>query len=229
MRKLFFLLTLLSLVACDINSDTSEVVIDWVDFVNIDGEQYQSLHTVKIADSRFIGAEIGQVDFQVDENISNPSYKPKDGDAAFLKKGTKLYQVKDMPNLLAVRDEHEINGYKIYQNEDSKANWNYQHMNKDTIEKIEIYEGYTNPKPLHAISGEKEIDRLIQLLDEGKTSNDFTPDISEGDPVMYHMVFYHDKPISYQFTLQFDGDVWFWSPDHLQIVPDEIGDIILAP
>ncbi len=211
------------------NSDTSEVVIDWVDFVNIDGEQYQGLHTVKIADSRFIGAEIGQVDFNVDENISNPSYKPKDGDAAFLEKGTKLYQVKDMPNLLAVHDEHEINGYKIYQKEESKANWNYQHMNKDTIEKIEIYEGYTNPKPLHIISGQKEIDRLIQLLDEGKTSNDFSPDISEGDPVMYQMVFYHDKPISYQFTLQFDGDVWFWTQEHLQIVADEIGDIVLAP
>jgi hypothetical protein len=68
--------------------------IDWVNFIQVGSTQYvagpQSTTTLKDSD---LGPVFAHVKFKVSGNICDPSYRLKDGDAAFLDVGTPIYQV----------------------------------------------------------------------------------------------------------------------------------------
>jgi hypothetical protein len=69
--------------------------IDWVNFIQVGATQYvagpQEPTALKEAD---LGPVHATVKFKVSGNVCDPSYKLKDGDAAFLDPGTPIYQVK---------------------------------------------------------------------------------------------------------------------------------------
>jgi hypothetical protein len=68
--------------------------IDWVNFIQIGSTQYvagpQSPTILKDSD---LGPVFAHVKFKVSGNTCDPSYRLKDGDAAFLDVGTPIYQV----------------------------------------------------------------------------------------------------------------------------------------
>lgn len=199
------------------------IEIDWVDFIKLDGKEYDGIYTGVIADPEDIGETVGEVQFKVADEVTNPNYKIKDGDAAFWEKGTTIYAVKNDSSLRAVKDEHEINGYRVYQvREDEKGqSWHFKDMPQDKVKKIELYkrneEGtYTLLKHV------TEIREFLSLLNRGEQQSDFIPDTSEGDPVIFQMVFYTDSPIAYNFSLHFDGKVFFWHPWDTTVLPGEI-------
>jgi hypothetical protein len=72
--------------------------IDWINFVQVGSTQYvagpSSSATLKESD---LGPVYAQVKFRVSENVCDPNYRPKDGDAAFLEAGTPIYQVAGRP------------------------------------------------------------------------------------------------------------------------------------
>jgi len=72
--------------------------IDWVNFVQVGSTQYvagpSSPATLKESD---LGPVYAQVKYRVSENVCDPNYRPKDGDAAFLEAGTPIYQVAGKP------------------------------------------------------------------------------------------------------------------------------------
>ncbi|HEY3369089.1 MAG TPA: hypothetical protein VGK74_28870 [Symbiobacteriaceae bacterium] len=97
-------------------------MIDWMDFVRLDGITYVANHLdqgrpLTLAD---LGPHYGTVRFRVSDNVSDPEYRVKDGDAAFLAPGTKL---------------HAVNGYNPRFR--LAANWGDQ---------VTLYEAGTNPK-----------------------------------------------------------------------------------
>ena len=98
MKKICILLICsLIMVSCNsISQPFSHTIIDWVDFVKINGKEYEALYSVIIADPKNIGEKIGEVKFKVSDNVSNPSYRTKDGDAAFWNKGTEIFSVIDI-------------------------------------------------------------------------------------------------------------------------------------
>ena len=68
--------------------------IDWVDFVKLHGKSYTGTFQSVIGDAAAVTPQVvGEVSFKVAEVVTNPSYRTKDGDAAFLDIGTKLYRV----------------------------------------------------------------------------------------------------------------------------------------
>lgn len=220
MKKLvLFFISILVLAGC--NGLKENIIIDWVDFIHINDTKYNSLYSAVIADQSFIGDEVGEVEFKVSDNVSDPSYKTKNGDAAFWEKGTKIYSVKGLANLIAVEDKELINGYRIYSTEDG-PNWHYKDMDQSSIRKVEIYEGYTNQKLINAITDKKEIEALFALLDSGETNSNYNPDISNGDPAIYPMVFYSEEPLAYEFSLFYDSKEWYWHPWDTSIVSSEI-------
>src|SRR4051794_25566559 len=93
------LLCMFFLVSCN-----SQTIIDWVDFVKINGKQYEAVYTAVISDSANIGERVGEVKFKVADNVTNPSYRIKDGDAAFWEKGTEIYSVVDRKDLIAIQE-----------------------------------------------------------------------------------------------------------------------------
>jgi hypothetical protein len=90
--------TLVLMASCQLpgsQPSCSTVAIDWVNFVQVGPVQYVAgpASPTAIAESD-LGPEFAKVKFKVDGNICDPSYRIKDGDAAFLEAGTPIYQVK---------------------------------------------------------------------------------------------------------------------------------------
>src|SRR5215472_3167073 len=69
--------------------------IDWVDFVKVGTTMYVAgpQPNVNVQETD-LGPVYSHVKFKVDGNVCDPSYRPKDGDAAFLDPGTAIYEVK---------------------------------------------------------------------------------------------------------------------------------------
>ncbi|HET8912571.1 MAG TPA: hypothetical protein VFN23_13950 [Ktedonobacteraceae bacterium] len=99
---LVILSVMLTLVGCapasttSPTSSTSKVVIDWVDFIHIGGILYlnspeKSGRSLTKSD---LGPVFATVTFKLAGNVQTQNYRSKDGDAAFLDAGTKLYAVK---------------------------------------------------------------------------------------------------------------------------------------
>lgn len=218
MKKMgLFLLCIMLLVSCN-----SQTTIDWVDFVKIDGKQYDAVYTAAISDSANIGEKVGEVKFRVADNVSNPSYRIKEGDAAFWEKGTEIYSVKDREGLIAIPDESEINGYRIYNTDENNFNYHYKDIDLEIIDKVEIYEGDYEPQLTRTIVNEQEVAEIIAILNEGETNASFNPNTTYGDPTRFQLVLYSEEPLAYKFSLYYDGNVWFWHPWDTSIISDEI-------
>jgi len=77
------------------------MAIDWIDVVKINGTTYKSNHPRQEITAADIGDEIGAIQFTMSGQVNNPHYRIKDGDAAFLPVGTKLYSIKNDVNSIA--------------------------------------------------------------------------------------------------------------------------------
>jgi hypothetical protein len=99
---LLVLLPLTGLVSCTstingpISSNNQRISIDWVDFMRFGGITYVAVSPKPgrpIAKSD-LGPVFATVTYKLNGNVHNPGYQSKDGDAAFLDAGTKVYTVK---------------------------------------------------------------------------------------------------------------------------------------
>ncbi|KOA19650.1 hypothetical protein CLHOM_17390 [Clostridium homopropionicum DSM 5847] len=72
------------------------VEIDWINFIQVNDIHYSDVHNYCGRDltSADIGQKVSEVKFKVSDNVFDTSYKTKDGDAAFLEKGTPIYSIK---------------------------------------------------------------------------------------------------------------------------------------
>lgn len=85
--------------------------IDWVDFIQIGTTQYLARPgTGTSVQEGDLGAVYARVKFKVSGHVCDPSYRLKDGDAAFLDPGTAIYQVNGFPptQRLAARAQGRI-------------------------------------------------------------------------------------------------------------------------
>lgn len=67
----------------------------------------------KTVDESQINDFLGQVEFTLSENIINVSYELKEWDAAYLKKGTKVYSIKNISHYKSIA-AHSDGKYYIY-------------------------------------------------------------------------------------------------------------------
>ncbi len=231
-KVLVFLISCMFLTAC--NNPTSSTnptsftnqhtIIDWVDFIKINGTQYEVIYSALIADQSYIGEKVGEIDFKVADNVSNPKYQIKNGDAAFWEPGTEIFEVLNMPELIAVPDENEINGYRIYHEESMQRDYkqHFKDLDLDIVNKVEFYKGYNKPLVLNTLNNKEEINDFFALIRDGEINSEFNPDMAYGDPEHYQMVFYSDEQIAYKFNLFFDSKVWYWHPWDTSIISNEI-------
>lgn len=106
-------------------SSNQGVQIDWIDFIRFGGITY----TAPPAGSGrpLMGSDLGPVfatvKFKLDGNVRNPNYQSKDGDAAFLNPGTKVYSVKGYKSTfrLAAYQNGEIQLYESDTNPHAKV------------------------------------------------------------------------------------------------------------
>ncbi|WP_026693191.1 hypothetical protein [Peribacillus kribbensis] len=230
MKKMgMILLAVWLLTGCSSNLHTG-ISIDWVDFIVWDGEEYDGMFTGALADPAYVGRELGKVKFKVAEKVYDPEYKTKNGDAAFLEKGTRLYSVKGRPDLIAVPSQDSIKGYKLYGSSDTPYKLNFKDIPIDKVRKIEIYKTSMTERAelLSTMENRNKMNQLYQLLSSSKEDSSFQPDSAEKDSVQYKLIFYTGDPVAIQFDLDFDGKTYYWFPEDISIVPQEIDGFIRA-
>ncbi|WP_336774071.1 hypothetical protein [Paenibacillus sp. MMO-58] len=200
--------------------------IDWVDFVKLNGHTYTGLYDgVLVNPDDVTDAVAGKVKFKVGDVVSNPNYRTKEGDAAFLAIGTQLYEVKGYTpeEILAAEDKSRIGGYRIYVEDSYYKTLNrrsFKDLPMDQVRKIELYK-MNETIPYRTLANEEQAD-FIHLLKSGKYTPAYTPNSRNGDPVYYAMVFYTKEPIAYSFSIADDGDHVFFYPWDLSLVDNRI-------
>lgn len=227
MKKVFVLVVaLLLLGGCGaVQMPGTQVEIDWVDFVHINDEQYTSMGSDVIAGLEWIGAELGEVAFNVADNVKDSSYRTKNGDAAFWDVGTPIFEVIDSPGFIAVPDEAEVHGYRIYRADTARDAHpiHYRDMDFADVGKVEFHEGYTRPALRNTLTEREEIERLLALLDGSQVNSMFSP---TGEEQFYSMIFYSEGPLAQSIQLMYDGTTWFWYPWDLNVIDTEIGKLV---
>ncbi|MGG0174795.1 hypothetical protein [Gottfriedia acidiceleris] len=226
--KLSFIILPLLLVACRFTPSESQSIIDWVDFVRWNGVEYNGIQSGILANEEFIDEKLGEVKFRVADHVTNPSYKIKDGDAAFHEKGTDIYSIKGNPELIALKDKTAINGYRIYF---AKGTTDYKWYFKDVpIEKvalIEIYQSFSpSAKKVSEIKDKEKIVNFLDILKNSKEDSNFQPNNDHTDSTHYEIVLFTDEPIAYKYTIEFDGANYYWYPWDTSILSNEIGKFI---
>jgi hypothetical protein len=88
---------LLLIAACGLPGSTPacNAQIDWVNFIEVGSTQYVAglASPAAALQESDLGPVYAHVKFRVSGNVCDPSYRLKDGDAAFLDPGTPIYQV----------------------------------------------------------------------------------------------------------------------------------------
>ncbi|MFF3099530.1 metallophosphoesterase family protein [Viridibacillus arvi] len=201
-------------------------IIEWMNFIKWNGRDFYSIDSGVLADNQYLGEKVGKIKFKVADNVTNPSYKTKDGDAAFYEKGTEIFSIKGNNDLLAVKSENSINGYQLfYSTESTDYKWHFKHLPLDEVKKIEIYTQVNN-KRIAEIVDNRGIEDFLEILNTSKVDKNFVPNTNNRDPISYAMVFYTDGPIAYNFNMQFDGNTYFWYPWDACILSDDIKEFI---
>ena len=95
MRKRMLLLPiLLLLTACSFNPSPQNTIIDWVDFVKWNDTTYEANYEInKLKRDWETAEEVGEVKYMLDGHAGT-NHLTKNGDAAYLPKGTKLFAMK---------------------------------------------------------------------------------------------------------------------------------------
>ncbi|MCR2823729.1 hypothetical protein [Lederbergia panacisoli] len=224
MKKFFIIACILLLTGCN-QLFQSNVVIDWVDFLQFEGEEYLGSQ-LEIADPNLIGEKIGEIKHMLEGNVRNPNYKSKNGDAAFLSVGTVLYEIKNEPNLIAIRDKDSINGYKIYYKMDK---WkDFPSILKDEVARVQLFDevSYNQFILRKAITEKKDISQLIDILQSGKTDTTVAFDYSNPKMSSYVILVYTSAPVAEKIPFFFDGEQYFWYNHDSEVMPDEIEEVL---
>lgn len=77
--------------------------ISWGDCVQMNNIKYNGDFKESSVESSLIYKKIGEVKFNVSENVNNSNYRFRNGDATFLDVGTEIYSLKSYNNAIAVK------------------------------------------------------------------------------------------------------------------------------
>ena len=214
------LLSIIFLSGCVPGITQQQTIIDWVDFLHIQDEKYERNYLLEVADEQFIGNEIGEVTFKMADHVHNTNYQSKNGDAAYLEKGTKLYSVDGMPHLVAVKSPEAINGYVFYTNEPV----NREAILDQAIMKVGIYKEPTYNRFIlvKSLTEGKQIQAFLDILRAGEPGESDGYDDTNPDFKSYAVVLYTDDPVAYRHSIFFDGEKYSWIPWDSEILADKI-------
>lgn len=140
-------------------------IIDWVDFIVLNDIHYRgNYHGDNKLSRDSIEGIVGEVKFNVSENINDHNYKVKNGDSAFLPKGTNLYKMKGYKPEFRIAVNTE-GGWRIYEaDSNSRAEKGEDLLDiRDKVLYISINSETDGKTELGVIKDKVSIDKLVNM------------------------------------------------------------------
>lgn len=146
------------------STPASVSVIDWVDFIRLGGITYLRAAPPSTIDEADVGPEFGRILFNVSENVTDPSYRTKNGDSARLDAGTAVYVVGDYaPSFrLTARRDGQLLLYEADSNPRARRGSDLLDIS-DRVEYIGI-ESAVNGRELITIDDRTEVESLVTMV-----------------------------------------------------------------
>jgi hypothetical protein len=223
--SMFVILVLIIISGCRYAPFGSQSVIDWVDFIKWNGKEYDGINTAVLADEKYLGEKLGEVKFKVADNVTNPHYKIRNGDAAFHEKGSEIFSIKGQQQLIAVKSSREINRYEVYfSRNETDYKWHFKDLQIEKVNRIELFQSYTpnGNKQILELNDPYKINDFLDILKTSEENPKFQPNTEKGDPLFYELVLYTDEPLAYKYSMQHDGHTYYWYPWDTFILSDAI-------
>jgi hypothetical protein len=199
--------------------------IDWVDFLKLNGVSYTASFHGVLTDSTKLGKVIGKVGFQVSDNVHDPQYVTKDGDAAFLAQGTDIHAIDGYPDheIVAVADNHAIGGFKLYIADDKRktVEITFEEAVKHEIVEVGLYPSKGNVKPMIEL---KDGSQLFLISMFQRTVQEKSIDVKLGENLIdYSFVIDSGKAIGYADTIYKDGNNYYWNHNEVKQLQNAFG------
>jgi hypothetical protein len=169
---LFITIIILILSGCSSKSEKYGAEIDWVDFIIFNNIHYSgNYYGNNILQESDIECKIGKVNFKVSENIRDPEYKIKNGDAAFLEKGTVLYKIRGYKSefRIAVKQNNKWRIYESAINPKAKKGDDLLDI-RDKVAYIGINSETDGKTELASIKDKKEVNYLVNMVLESEVN-----------------------------------------------------------
>jgi len=141
--------------------------ISWVDFIQFNDKTYYSgvsSNKMKLT-KEDLDKELYKVKFNVADNVHDPEYKTKNGDAAFLPVNTEIYSIKDYSSdfcLAAYGRNRELVLYVADSNPKAKKGEDLLDI-KGKVESISI-NSKMDGKEITSIIDEKLINKMVDMV-----------------------------------------------------------------
>lgn len=160
------LLPFLGLVSCTFPS-TQHAAIDWVNFIRTGGITYVAVSPKpgRPVTANDLGPVFMTVTFKLDGNVQSPGYQSKDGDAAFLESGTKVYTVEGYRSTfrLAAYENHILTLYEADTNPHARSGADLLDIS-GKVQYIGIASAQDGVTELGAIKDPKQVAALVTLV-----------------------------------------------------------------
>ncbi|MEK3889048.1 hypothetical protein [Bacillus sp. FSL K6-3431] len=225
MKKVLFFCLLL-LTGC--TNTTPNLMIEWVDFIHINDEIYEVAYRLEIADPILIGGKLGEITFNIADNIHDSEYRSKNGDATYLLPGTEVFSVNNEGNLVAIKDPDTLNGYKIYTKKNPAELNDFAMFAKNDIIKADIFfeTSYKQFDLNRSITDHEQIEQIMNNLQSGRPGatngyNDNNPQFQS-----YAILLYTSSSVARKYSIFFDGERYSWSPWDSEVLPSEIANFL---
>jgi hypothetical protein len=194
MRRLALIAGLALLTNCASINDLNQqqaVMIDWVNFIKLNGTTYLATQSDggRALEQADLGQQIAQVQFKVADNVTDPSYRTKDGDAAFLNPGTPIYTVQGYApqSRLAAQHDGQITLYEADSNPSAKHGSDLLDL-RDKVTAIGINSVEDGTTEVGRINDAQQIAALIELVLAAPVNQ--SQPLVAGDGQSYFIVFY---------------------------------------
>lgn len=189
MRKLIIILVLISVVLISAAGCGSNTIIDYEDVFMLNGINYSASSEQVITDDKTIGNELGTIKFTLTKSRASSTYQMKDGDATFLKAGTKIYYLKNVGKGEVVATKNQGNWilYKAMSSNNSDKSPSGNGITEDTFKASALIVKKTgNGKPVKIEDKEK----IKKVLDGIKSGVQTKEDINypEGNTYTFYFV-----------------------------------------
>ena len=161
--------------------------IDWVDFVKLNDITYLRTNQIAAINESDL-SPYDKISYKVADNVRNPAYKIKNGDAAYLEMGTPVYLLGGYaPDFrLVVRNNQGFIIFEADTNPKAKKGGDLLDIG-GKVEYISINSSTDGDTELASIKYQTQIDKLVGMILEAPVDQDSSPRGAEAYFLEFHL------------------------------------------